>query len=117
MTPRAWDILRWLSDMEMAPHELEYDAEIVCEGLACWLGTTRLRRSTVNQLLRVVALTDASDTEGVDRYVINETGRSLLRRPELESEITAALRTGTGAWTLRNDRLVAMTDAARGGDQ
>lgn len=110
MTPRAREILQWLVDLESIPDEEGYEAEIVCDGLSCWIGAQRVHRSTVTQLLRLIALHDVSDVKGAQRYEINETGRALLRRPELESEITAAVLAGRGSWMLRDDRLVLMED-------
>ena len=51
---RATEILRLLKDAE--DREDWEESEIVCEGAQCWLGSTRVSRATVNQLLRLVGV-------------------------------------------------------------
>lgn len=83
-------------------------AEIVCDG-ACWLGDRRIHPGSVRRLLTLTAIRDVSDTTGCQRYVINDMGRSILRRPAIIQELSAALRAG-GSYTIREDRIVPLVD-------
>lgn len=82
MPPLTHRQLRVLALMNLADKRGEdYDAEIVVEDFFCYLGDERIGRQTVLALLRHCALKDVSlDTsgDGVQRYVINETGREIL---------------------------------------
>lgn len=67
------------------------DAEIVCEGRSCWLGDRQVSRATVNSLLCMLVISDASDSGGIERYTVNEVGRALLQHPELAPRIAKAI--------------------------
>lgn len=55
------------------------DAEIVEEKHVCYVGDRRLRYSSLLGLLRIMVIKDVSyGTEGMQRYVLNETGRQAL---------------------------------------
>lgn len=54
LTRAMLSVLRRMSDAEAADN-LE-DAEIVCDGRSCWLGTDRIARKTVDGLLCFVAI-------------------------------------------------------------
>lgn len=72
----ALKLLREMHAAEKA--ECYEDAEIVCDGLSCWLGNRQTTRRTVTQLLRVCVVSDVSDAgKGADRYVLNEDGRAI----------------------------------------
>lgn len=101
ITPLMADALRLMTEAEDA--DLYEDAEIVCDRSACYIGFRPIARGTVNRLLQLMAISDGG--VGGEVYVINDTGRALLRRPELAAEIQHALATG-GAFTIENDRLV-----------
>jgi hypothetical protein len=80
------------------------DAEIVCDGGECWLGVRRVNRNTVNALLEVLAV--RHDTlGGADHYTLNDTGRSILARPELSTDIRMAVVAGK-PFTIENNRVV-----------
>ena len=99
-----------LRQMRLTDAQRRYeDAELVGEGRSFWLAYRRVSRSTVNQLLRLVAISDCSDAGGaaLERYKINEVGRAIVRRPEIIAEIETALRTG-GAFTVRDNRIVSL---------
>jgi hypothetical protein len=88
----------------------EYDEndEIVCCGVECWIGMTRISHATVNTLLRLVSISDVSDANGgARRYRINETGRNILADESQISVLVQSLHEG-GAWTWREGRLVRM---------
>lgn len=88
-------VIKILADMAEFEHLGEYEnAEIVCDRLECWIGYRRVHRRSVNALERVLAVSNRSDREGVTRYSINGIGRAILVRPELASEIVAAVQKG-----------------------
>ncbi len=111
MTPRALNILRILADpIWLEEEHAEGAPDLVCEGGVCWFGAERVRRSTVDHLIRCVAVADVSDEgKGLERYAINCTGRAIARRPELEDEVVAALSKGRGSFTIVDDHLVEMS--------
>lgn len=82
--------------------------EIVCEGVQCWIGTRQTSWGLVRGLLRLLALKDVSDTKGLQRFTINDTGRAILRRPELENEITYHILKGK-PFTVVNDHIKALS--------
>lgn len=54
------------------------DAEIVCEGRECYIGTDAIAKRVVFELLRLCLLKDESEQgKGVERYTINEEGRAI----------------------------------------
>ncbi len=69
------------------------DAEIVCEGRECWVGSRRISKRTVNGLLRLMAISRSSygGDDAMELYTINLTGRSLIARPAFEAELLAAI--------------------------
>lgn len=83
------------------------NAEIACCGIECWLGNRRTSWSTVNALLRLVAISDNNDNGSVRRYSINETGRAILADESQIEPLIAALRLG-GAWEWKDGKLVRM---------
>ena len=92
-------MLLCLTEMREAEDAENYeDAEIVCEGIRCWLGDCQVSYSTVQGLLRLVLVSDTSDS-GVHRYTINDTGRGVLLRPELAAEVERVLAAG-GAFSI-----------------
>lgn len=108
MTP---GMRRVMALMALAEDEDRHeDAEIVCEGLACWVGSRRTNRGTVTRLLRAMVLQDVSCGEGVERYALNGTGRAALRRPEVLAEV-AALVAANASFTVRDDRAVPLASA------
>lgn len=110
MTPATRSVLAAMA----AAYECEdYEgAELVCEGWYCYLGERRVHRRTVNNLLSILAVKDESDS-GADghlkRYIISDIGQSILRRPELEDEVTLALLRSK-SFTIKEDRIVWMDD-------
>ena len=79
------------------------NAEIVCEGIECWLGIRRVACVTVDMLLRLVCLSEDSENK-VRRYTINGTGEAVLRRPELVEEIAQAL-VSRKPFSIKNDQV------------
>lgn len=57
------------------------DAEVVCDGRACYVGLRPVARATVNQLLRLVLLREDGAGGGMERYTLNEESRALLKDP------------------------------------
>jgi hypothetical protein len=91
-----------------ADQERYEDAEIVCDGLECWLGQRRIARMTVNKLQQLTSISDVSDQNGgTQRFTINETGRNILKDESQVPELFKALRAG-GAWTWRDGKLVPL---------
>ena len=80
LSPRALAILAILATRW--DNEDDFDGELVQEGREVWLGYERSSPQIVYALLRACAIKDVSDSSSdiVRRYVINETGRTLLER-------------------------------------
>jgi hypothetical protein len=93
MSPACKRLLETLLAMEKEP-DGSYEAEVVCDGAACYVGVERFSRKTVNEAVRVCALENVSDEGGIDRFTLNEIGKGMLRRPELEREILDAIKSG-----------------------
>lgn len=104
------EVLQMMADADPGDY---YNAEIVCDGLQCYIGSRSTSRRTVTALLRHLAISENRDGK-MARYTINETGRAILRRPEIISEIERALLTG-GSWTIRDDKIVHLPSPVEDG--
>lgn len=93
-----------LEDMHKAEQKKRFeDAEVVCDGLECWVGLRRISRRTVDGLLRLTAISpEKFDKSSV--YVLNDTGRALLKRPDLATELRLALYQGR-SFTIENEQI------------
>jgi hypothetical protein len=101
ITPTVHYVLRKMADEE---------EEMICERNECWVGDHRTTLGICRKLLRIMAIKEVSDTkDGLQRYAINETGHSILRRPELGNEIFYAVFNGR-SFTVREDRIVPLAD-------
>lgn len=96
LTAQQLETLQKLADSE--------EGEIVCEGKQCYIDLTSVDKRDVYALLRVTAISDATDEGGaLERYRLNSTGRSILFNPEIEHQITQALQqSGHSAFTIEN---------------
>jgi hypothetical protein len=103
LSRRALEILRLMAESP------EGKGELACEGIQCYLGTVRVHSSTVKQLVRCMAIRRLMPDEGLAYYVISNTGRSILRRPELASEVIAAMLAGR-RFNIRDDRIEDLPD-------
>lgn len=92
LSPRALEILKEMHAAE-AREDWE-DSEIVCSGIDCWLGLTRVARRTVTSLVRHMAVSLASEPGSEERYVLSGTGRKILEDPAVADRVLAALLTG-----------------------
>ena len=93
LSKRAIEVLNTMIAAETAgEHD---DAEIVCEGRSCWLGTERLTRKLVDSLVFHVAVSHVSEPGSLERYVINGTGRRIAVDPRIADVILTALAGGT----------------------
>ncbi len=113
MTPGARRLLQAMADAEReAERTGEWEAaELVCEGWQVGLGLERFHRSSVNQLLEYLAIRALPDIgETLWRFQISDTGRAILRRPQLEQEIRAALLSGQ-PFTIKGNRIAALRNA------
>jgi len=81
--------------------------EAVLEGGTAWVGYDhKTSPRTIHRLLRYMALSNVSDDDrGLQRYVINGTGRAYLQRPELADEVLAAVLAGQ-PFTLQGGQVV-----------
>lgn len=99
MTPGARRVLERLA--------ADDDCDIAAERGVVYCGNQRTTQKVVHELLWLMAISvpygNPDDSYCV--YTINETGRSLLRRPELEAELKAAIAKGA-PFTLANDQIV-----------
>lgn len=99
MTPGAKRAIEKLSSKE--------DCDILCEGKTCYVGSRQTTWNVVYELLRIIAIDDVSDSDKIKRYILNDTGRALLRRPELEAELKEVLWSKTRRnFAVINDRVV-----------
>lgn len=97
MTPGARRVLQDMVDDE--------DKDLVVSGRLAYCGNRATTRRVVNELLTCMAISVSwKETETSIYYCINETGRALLRRPELEAEIAASM--GKGPISIIDDRVV-----------
>ncbi len=65
-----------------------FDAEIVCEGRVCYVGLDTIAKRTVNELLRLVLISDNATVEkAIERYSLNEEGRAILEDPNYVPKI------------------------------
>jgi len=97
MTPGARLVLQELTDDD--------DSDLVVSGREVYCGDRPTTRRVVNELLGCLAISVSwKETETSIYYAINSTGRSLLRRPELETEIAAAI--GKGNFSIIDDKIV-----------
>ncbi|AOG02853.1 hypothetical protein [Bosea sp. RAC05] len=104
---RSIEVLRSLRAAERAQNW--EDAEIVCDGLDCWMGAERISRQTVTRLIRVVALS-FDDGGGAEHYTLNGTGRALAENPALVRDIEAAIARG-GAFSVIDGKIVDLEAA------
>lgn len=107
MNRAAFRCLLQLSDF--LEEDSEYESELVGSGKTFWLGLTRYSSKTVDELLRLVAIRDTSDTE-TRRYVINDVGRALIDDPSQESVLLSLLLQRKNI-TVRNLRIEELDDA------
>lgn len=92
LTKRAMEVLGL---MKAAQDQEDWEgAEIVCSGIDCWLGETRISRSTVTCLVRHVAVSLASEPDAMERYTLSGTGKAILDDPATADRIVAALYAG-----------------------
>lgn len=85
--------LQCVEEMALAEESLRYeDAEIVCEGLECWLGQRRVARRTLQVLIRLVLVSRQSNEGECERYALNEDGRAMAADENYEPRIIALMR-------------------------
>lgn len=91
ITERTRQVLQMMADAE---DRRDYaNAELVCEGLECYVGLERTSRSVVNTLLRLVLVRCEDFGNGsVERYTINADGRKMLADPNYVPEIVGHMR-------------------------
>lgn len=93
-----------LTELDKAECEERFDdAEIVCDGIECWLGYRRVSYRTVKALLKLMALS-FDESGGAQHYTLNDTGRAIQGRPALAKEIYAAVLKGR-PFTLANGKI------------
>lgn len=95
LTPAGLRALRLLLELEAREGEEDADpAEIVCEGLACWIGTRRTNHALANRLLSLMLVGEASDEGGLRRLRLTGPGRAAAVRPEGAGDARCALLSG-----------------------
>lgn len=97
MRPAAMRCLR-----ELAADE---ECDIIRERGTVFCGDTRIASRTLDELLCATAVSRINASHGIELFVLNSTGRAILRRPELADEITAAILSNQGPFTIRDDRV------------
>lgn len=109
LSKRAIEVLQSLQAAERAEN---WDhAEIVCDGIDCWMGDERISRQTVNRLVRVVAVS-LDDGGGAEHYTLNGTGRALAEDPALVGDVEAAILRG-GAFSIIDGKIVDLDVVGR----
>lgn len=104
-------LLRLLREMASAEAEERWeDAEIVRDGRSCWLGCDPVRGRDLDDLVSLTALSNSGEEKGLERFVLNGTGRALMRRPELADAIRSAIRQG-GPFTIEGDEIVSLAES------
>lgn len=102
MTPGAKRVLEDLRDDE--------ECDLVAEGIYVYCGERQTTHKVLRELLWLTAVKVSWETGGSIYYDINDTGLALLRRPELEPELQAAIGKAalkkTGPFSIVNDRIV-----------
>jgi hypothetical protein len=83
------------------------DCDVLCDRNRCCCGTRPVARRVIDDLLRLLALDLVYNEGDIELYHINDTGLSLLRRPELEHELHAVLIRQT-PFSVVNDRVVSV---------
>lgn len=91
LSSAALSTLREMAELE---DDENGDGELVCEGNVCYIGPRRVARRTADELLRCAAIRTDLSSDGVYRYVVNATGKAIVRRPELADEVFAAVLRG-----------------------
>lgn len=98
MTPGARRVLQDLVDDD--------ECDLVREGREVWCGDRQTTHVVLNELLRLTAISVTwGDGDRLTYFGINETGRSLLRRPVLEDELIIAIM-GHMPFSIIDDRVV-----------
>lgn len=109
MNRAAYDILRRLVALADAAPDLaedDYEPEIVRDGRSCYLGMQRFQSKTLDELLRYTAISSVGEeAKGLERYVLNSTGRVIVARPALAGEAARALRAGR-PFTITDEAIV-----------
>lgn len=85
LTPASARVLRQMIDE---------DEELVTEGIAAYVGSTRTSVHVVYHLLRECLLRDVSDEGGMKRYVVHDEAAKVLSDPAYETRWREHLRTG-----------------------
>lgn len=103
-------LMRLLSDMAEAEREERWeDAEVVRDGRSVWLGCEPVPGRDLDALIALTALSNSGEEKGLERFVLNGTGRALLRRPQLREALVKALRAGD-PFTIENDEVVCLSE-------
>ena len=90
LSQRAVECLRTMRDARVAE---DYErAEIVRDGLQCWLGDERVANRTLNALIMACAV--SHEAGGIDRFAINDIGIAIAGRPALADEVIARVLLG-----------------------
>jgi hypothetical protein len=100
ISTKALEILR---TMVAAEKEGEYeDSEIVVEGRARWLGVDKVPGKVLDELVRLVAVSEVSEPGSLLRYTVNGTGKAIVGDPSVADRVAKALL-GGGAFDERGD--------------
>ena len=85
--------MRCVKEMAEAESREDWDdAEIVREDGEIWLGYRRVHHRTLTLMLQLCLLHDSSNQNGVERYTLNEDGRSMAKNPDYEPRIIGIMR-------------------------
>lgn len=92
LSKRSLEVLHLMIEAE---DREDYDAaEIVCDGIRCYLDESLVSRSTVKNLVQHVAVSLASEPGSLERYVVSGTGRKIAENPEVADKVVASMLAG-----------------------
>lgn len=107
LSKRQLEILRALIAAEDAD---DHDhSEIVCDGIQCWLGLTRVHAQTVKSLLMNMLVTRHSDNSGnLFRYTVNGCGRAIAKDPGQYEILLKAIMENQQIMVTKDGRIIPM---------
>lgn len=104
MTARQLEVLRQMADAEK--RDDFYNAEIISEGILCYLGDEKISRKTLNFFIdHTLVSLDSFSKESPQLWTINGSGRLIAEKPELINELFLRLHSGK-SFSVEKDRFV-----------
>lgn len=106
-------VARAIEDMLAAEREDRHDdAEIVAEGLDCWIGMRRTNHATLRYLLQHMMLSEIGPRDRLRRYRLNSLGRLAARDASVVDIVREAVLSGHELHVV-DDQVIALERPAR----